>query len=143
MMRWKPYRTLLSAAVVMAGALAVPASASAATDDSFTKCTDTWACDGRVRFVDYGEGKPGGGKNDDYIVCEDNFSYYTIGCWVWLDGNLQGGVESGGDGAVVWEPKAGWNVKKGQYVGIKVCYRYDFDNDWMSCAQETRRSFDG
>jgi hypothetical protein len=141
--------TMLAGAAMMAGAILVhPAPAFAAVDDSIATCTDDGllgGCNGRVRFVDHGPGKPGGGDNDDYIVCEDNSSEYVIGCWLWHNGDYRGGVLSSDDNAVVWEPSARWNVKGGEKVRIKVCLqRLPIEPEgWGDCTEKTRKSVDG
>jgi hypothetical protein len=144
-MRSKWLRALVGAAVVASVTFVGPAPARAATDDSFSKCTQGKPCAGRVRFVDSGPGKPGGGNNDDYIVCEDNSGWYVVGCWLWHKGRYEGGVVSSGDSNVVWEPYAKWNVKKGDKIKIKVCLEYPpiTDDGWASCDEAERISADG
>ncbi|MFC7279256.1 hypothetical protein ACFQS1_35290 [Paractinoplanes rhizophilus] len=116
--------TILSTVILATVVLASPARAG--TNDSFQVCsqwTNNASC---VEFVDYGEGKPGGGKNDDYILIHQYDPYAAYGVWgyAWLDGKYLG-AKFNGSGyyapAVVWDPFPGGNVKGGQYIGLKVC----------------------
>jgi hypothetical protein len=70
-MRLKHVLSSAAATALTGAALAViPGSpALAAVNDDFS-ATVAGGC-GTVNFIDYGEGKPGGGNNDDYFVIHD------------------------------------------------------------------------
>ena len=110
------------AAVSAGAALAVgiaAAPAQAATDILEVQTTD-WC--GTVRFIDYGEGAPGGGPNDDYTEISDNCSDgHGVRAWAWLDGTALGSKYHGGGvtETVVWDPFG--NVAPGGFIGLKVC----------------------
>jgi hypothetical protein len=137
-----------AAAVALWGAPAAQARtvadpSAAAVDDSFTVWT-TDAC-GSADFIDYGEGAPGGGSNDDYIevwdTCGDT---HGVRAYAWLDGTYLGSRYNG-NGAweyVVWDPFG--NVTAGQSVGLKICL-VDGANDTTpsKCDEMTSTSVDG
>ncbi|WP_143662126.1 hypothetical protein [Streptomyces glaucescens] len=118
----------------------------AQVDDSFT--VETLDGCGAADFVDHGEGAPGGGSNDDYIVLHDYCSD-GHGTRVWLyypsTGNQYGSVYNGNGLAgepVIWDPFG--NVVAGQVVALEVCL-VDGRNDYSGalCGEGQRTSADG
>jgi hypothetical protein len=94
--------------------------------------------------VDYGEGKPGGGNNDDYIAIHDLANDNEgIKAYAWISGNYQGmGYNGRGAGScVVWDPFP--NVKPGECVGLMVCRANGPKGDPYSCGEFTQCSTDG
>lgn len=95
----------------------------AAWDDSREVYSSADLC-GKAEFVDYGEGAPGGGMNDDYIVVSDGCpDFHGAKAWAWLDGVLLGSRYNGNgyESSVVWDPFPGGNVAEGEEIGLKVC----------------------
>jgi hypothetical protein len=134
------------AVAAVAAVLGIGASpATAATNDSFAFSTVGLGC-GHVAFVDYGEGAPGGGNNDDYVVISDECSDgHGVKAYAWLNGVYLGSRYNGNGkfGAdVVWDPFG--NVVGGQSVGLKLCL-VDGSSDPTpsACNQATRTSVDG
>ncbi|MCE6996271.1 hypothetical protein LZG04_15915 [Saccharothrix sp. S26] len=82
--------------------------ASAAHDDGF----EVWTLDGcgSVEFVDYGEGAPGGGSNDDYAIVHDYCSEgHGVLASTWVDIYALGSKYNGNGLAgapVIWDPHA-------------------------------------
>lgn len=153
-------RAALAAAAIAsiaASALAAPAAAQTITegsgdepvdgpgvmvDDSFAVTTLDWC--GYGEFVDYGEGKPGGGKNDDYIRIADNCADgYSIRAQVWVD-DVSQGVRINDNGYwgedVIWDPFP--NVKPGQVVELEICLT-DSSGGHYECAEQGDVSTDG
>src|SRR5687768_8781124 len=102
--------TLSMTFAVSAGLLAAASPASAAVNDDHTVTTwdEVWDCQGgRLDFVDYGEGAPGGGMNDDYFIVRDTCANGdgVLGK-VYVNGVLQGTkYHGGGSGtSVIWDP---------------------------------------
>ncbi|NEY33624.1 hypothetical protein GTU99_15700 [Streptomyces sp. PRKS01-65] len=136
----------LAAATMLFGTQA----AVAATNDSFAVGTTNGGC-GTVNFVDYGEGAPGGGNNDDYLVihdyCSDGrgvraYAWLTFGGETHYLGARNNTNGLAGD-AVVWDPFADWgNVEAGDLVGLKVCL-FDSNNTLSRCAEKSQLSVDG
>ncbi|MFE4173888.1 hypothetical protein ACFRR7_17885 [Streptomyces sp. NPDC056909] len=126
-----------------AQAQTVAAPSAVAADDSFM----VWTTDlcGSADFIDYGEGAPGGGSNDDYIevwdTCGDG---HGVRAYAWLDGTYLGSKYNGNGNLqyVVWDPFG--NVTAGQSVGLKICL-VDGANDTTpsNCDESTRTSEDG
>ncbi|MGH8793560.1 MAG: hypothetical protein ACRDXX_13065 [Stackebrandtia sp.] len=109
-------------------------------DDSFwTETTDSCGIAG---FIDYGEGKPGGGNNDDYIeITDDCPDGAGVRARVWVDDDYQGKAYStGGWGeTVVWDPFP--NVKPGEIVDLEVCMVDD--GDVYECGSAWNGPIDG
>lgn len=116
----------------------------ASVNDNFSVST-TDGC-GRVDFVDFGEGAPGGGSNDDYLVIHDLCGDgHGVKAWAWRNGILLGSRYNGnglaGD-AVIWDPFG--NVVPGDAVGLEVCLVDGTDDPSPSkCGSATRVSVDG
>jgi hypothetical protein len=130
-----------------------PHAASATVDDGFAVASLSNKCfeGGLATYVDYGEGLPGGGKNDDYITitdeCKDN---HGVKAWAWLNGTcLEGchGVYNGsgaGKVTLVWDPFPNGNVREGDSVGLKICsVDGDTDPTPTGCDSGTIWSVDG
>ncbi|MEJ3747841.1 hypothetical protein WEI85_31685 [Actinomycetes bacterium KLBMP 9797] len=121
----------MTMAAVVAVVVASASPATAATDDSRIVRTDPPGYCGAISFVDYGDGWPGGGNNDDYVevwdLCPDHDG---VKAWVWLDGTLLHEYYNphGVDTRVLGDPFPNGDVKKGDYVGLKVCI-VDGEND--------------
>ncbi|MFI8254967.1 hypothetical protein [Streptomyces filamentosus] len=121
-------------------------AAVAATDDSFAVSTTSGGC-GAVNFVDYGEGAPGGGANDDYLVIHDYCGDGRgVRAYAWID-DIYLGAKNNTNGlngsAVVWDPFADYgNIIAGDRVGIKVCL-FDSAGTLSRCAEASRVSVDG
>jgi hypothetical protein len=126
---------------------AVPAFA---TDNSFVVWTGT-TCDnvaagftqGFGTFKDYGEGAPGGGNNDDYIIISDScFDGDSVAAYAWENGTYLGGKVNakGGGTNVVWDPFG--NVEAGHTVGLKVCL-WTSSRGPFFCTSTTRTITDG
>lgn len=116
-----------------------------AVDDSFSVSTTGGGC-GKVDFVDFGEGAPGGGSNDDYLVIHDLCSDgHGVKAWAWLNGILLGSRYNGNGLAgdpVIWDPFG--NVLPGDSIGLKVCLVDGSDDPSpSSCGSLTRTSSDG
>jgi hypothetical protein len=142
-----------AASVVATTLVAVPAAA--AVNDGF----DVWTADGgcgMVEFVDYGEGWPGGGNNDDYLIIHDYCADgHGVKAWAWLTENTsQGSLEFylggryNGNGeagaAVLWDPFADLGVEGGDKVTLKVCLSDgDSDPTPFNCKTGSRTSADG
>ncbi|MGW4021938.1 hypothetical protein [Streptomyces sp. NPDC005009] len=134
--------TAVAAATMLFGTQA----AVAATNDSFAVGTTSGGC-GVVNFVDYGEGAPGGGNNDDYLVIHDYCGDGKgVRAYAWID-DIYLGAKNNTNGlagsAVVWDPFKDWgNIIAGDRVGIKVCL-FDSNNTLSRCAEASRVSADG
>ncbi|MFC8495136.1 hypothetical protein ACFUJU_30970 [Streptomyces sp. NPDC057235] len=120
-------------------------SLSAAVDDSFDVSTTDYC--GGADFIDYGEGAPGGGSNDDFIYIRDYCADgHGVRAWAWLDGVYLGsryyGGGAAGGGALSWDPFG--NVLAGQSIGVKVCL-VDGSGDTTgdNCNSHTQTSIDG
>lgn len=129
----------LASASVQASTESPGGDASTAVDDGFVVISAVTKpgglCDigsGWAEYVDYGEGAPGGGSNDDYVIVGDGCADgHGIKAWAWLDdtclescaGRYVGG---GAESSVVWDPLG--NVAPGQWVALKVCW-VDGSND--------------
>lgn len=116
-------RTLAVLAAVVTATVTFASPARAAYDDGFLLCTPEGVYGACARFVDYGEGWPGGGNNDDYVVLHDyNPDGYGTKAYAWLNGRYLGWKYNGNGYAgdpVLWDPFG--NVIKGDYIGLKVC----------------------
>jgi hypothetical protein len=146
-MRTALKRILPTAAITAAAVVAMASPASAAYDDSFEVYTQD-GC-GSVEFVDYGEGAPGGGSNDDYLVvhdyCSDGHGVLAI---AWIDIYSMGSKYNGNGLAgspVIWDPYVNrGNVFAGETIGLQVCLVDGANDDTpFSCDEEERVSVDG
>lgn len=133
---------------VAASALVVTGgSAAAANDDQYVTNWDYYnECSaGRLDFVDYGEGAPGGGMNDDYLVVRDTCANGdgVLGR-AYRDGVLLGTKYNGGGSgtSVVWDPFG--NVLANEVIRIDICSA-DGPTDYLGfeCNSITFRSIDG
>jgi hypothetical protein len=128
----KPWKARVAWVSVVAaatvGVLVTTAGPAAAFNDSFNVLT-TDEC-GIAGFVDYGEGAPGGGNNDDYIVVNDWCGdHHGVMAYAWITHPNQAtqylGDKYDGNGGtgdpVYWDPFPSNNVKTGDLVGLKVC----------------------
>jgi hypothetical protein len=124
----------------------------AAINDDFSLST-TDGC-GRVDFVDFGPGEPGGGDNDDYLVihdlCGDHHGVLVSADLVTGDGVLfDFGDKYNGNGlagdAIIWDP---WhsigNVVKDDVIELDICLS-DGPTDPIlpTCAAKHKTSKDG
>lgn len=134
--------------VAAAGALVVASGpAAAANDDHYVTNWDSYQqCSaGRLDFVDYGEGAPGGGMNDDYLVVKDTCANGdgVLGR-AFVDGRLvDTRYHGGGSGSsVVWDPFG--NVLANQVIKMEICSA-DGPDDYLGfeCNRTTFRSIDG
>jgi hypothetical protein len=139
---------LATAALVTSGVLtlvAAPADAAAASDTfaiaTAGPCTqdDFLPYEGFAQFQDYGDGAPGGGKNDDYIYVGDSCPNGDgVKAWAWVDGAPKGSKYNG-NGAytnVVWDPLG--NLKDGQSIGLKICSVNGTNGTPYHCQSVTR-----
>jgi len=156
---WRTHERPSTAARIGAGVAAVfgvaamASPASAATDDTFTvetadRGTVCQGGGGGAYFVDFGDGEPGGGSNDDYIevhdFCPDG---HGVRAWAWLNGDPLGSkYDGGGTGsAVIWDPfKEFGNVNAGDTVKMRVCL-VDGSSDTTPsfCTEKSHQSVDG
>jgi hypothetical protein len=147
--------TLMAAAITSAVLLPLAAGpAQASVEDGFYVGTTDFCGEGD--YVDYGEGLPGGGMNDDYIEVTDRCTdHHGVKVWAWLtrDGvkHYLGGAYDpygnifAGNPSMIWDPFQSWgNVQANDYVGLKTCL-VDGDNDPTpsKCNSETWQSHDG
>jgi len=102
---------------------------------------------GVISFIDYGPGKPGNGKpNDDYVQIWDTCdNKHGVKGWAWINGKLKGEKYNGTGSQskpVIWDPFG--NVKKGDYIGLKIC-EVDGNGDRTPgpCNEGSSRSRDG
>lgn len=128
--------------------------ASAATSDNFSAhTTDSGHC-GYVNFIDYGEGAPGGGNNNDYLVVHDYCADgHGVKAWVWWydsSGTLlyYGSAYNGNSAAgapVYWDPFAALgNTIKGDRISLKVCLSDgNSDPTASNCGTASHVSADG
>jgi len=112
---------LLTSAAVLSATLLMASPAAAAYDDGFTVPT-TDGC-GRVDFVDYGEGAPGGGNNDDYLVihdfCADGHGVRAFALYNYASlGSKYNGNGLAGS-PVVWDPIG--NIGANEVISVRVC----------------------
>ncbi|MEU7841375.1 hypothetical protein AB0B39_10415 [Micromonospora sp. NPDC049114] len=140
--------TMSMAIAAVAGALVVgasPASAAGNDDHDVTYWDDYAMCEGgRLDFVDYGEGAPGGGMNDDYFVVRDTCANGdgVLGR-VYVNGVLRGTRYNGGGSgsSVIWDPA---QVYANDVVRMEICgANGPQDYSGYSCASNTFRSIDG
>ena len=130
-----------------------PARAGGIPDDNVVKTTD--GC-GQVRFFDYGDGLPGGGPNDDYLMVSDRCTdHHGVKVWAWLTHNgvknYLGGSYDGfgnvleGKPYMFWDPfKDETNVRPTDYVGLKICLVDGNDDPSPArCESATWQSLDG
>ncbi|WP_156077262.1 hypothetical protein [Saccharothrix sp. NRRL B-16314] len=117
-------RVLTMLTVTTAVVMLSVSPASAAYDDSF----EVWTLDGcgSVEFVDYGEGAPGGGGNDDYAIVHDYCSDgHGVLAYAWVDIYALGTKYNGNGLAgapVIWDPYAvRSNVFAGETIRLRVC----------------------
>ncbi|WP_433553471.1 hypothetical protein ACQP08_09605 [Micromonospora zamorensis] len=141
-------RTLAVLMTVVTGTVTFASPAQAADNDSFLLCALGEASGACVRFVDYGEGAPGGGMNDDYAVVHDLLADGKgTRAYAWLNGRYLGSKYNGNGYAgdpVVWDPFG--NVPGNSYVGLKVCLSWGPDDpntyeEW--CNERTIYTVDG
>ncbi|MGW3678317.1 hypothetical protein [Streptomyces prasinus] len=132
-----------TSAVAAAAMLFSTQAAVAATNDSFTVGTTGGGC-GVVNFVDYGEGWPGGGNNDDYLSIYDSCGDKKgVRADAWLNGVYYGSKSNTGGltgDPVLWDPFG--DVWAGDAIGIKVCL-VDGNGALSKCNETTRWSVDG
>jgi hypothetical protein len=150
---WTLGRLSLTSALVAAVASA-SAPPAAGYEDTFGVLT-VWKCEshgaraGRAIFVDHGPGVPGNGKsNDDYVVIDDFCKdHHGVKAWAWRNGALLGSKYNGkgNNGRVIWDPfGTDNNIKKGDYIGLKVCIVDGPSGPpFPGCTEGTRRSVDG
>jgi hypothetical protein len=138
----------LSTVVVTAiSAVALSASPAAAAHDDYMFVETTDVC-GSADFIDWGQGAPGGGDNDDYIDIDDDCGDGKgVKAWAWLNGTALGSKYHGAGAhtSVTWDPFAArGNVSAGDRVGIKVCL-VDGSSDPTPtrCAEKSMTSVDG
>jgi hypothetical protein len=151
------------AVIALSAALVIPSSADAAIDDSFTVTTiPTPDCAsvpfpqpadyepaGAARYVDYGPGSPANpANNDDYIVVADICSEGDgVKAWAWLNGkcleSCAGRYVHGVGATSYWDPFPDGEVKKGGYVGLKVCSVDGNSGPPYNCLSHTGYSDDG
>lgn len=129
------FARIAGAAFASAAFIAVTATGASAddktgrgVDDGFTVATQNDA--GYAQYVDYGEGKPGGGNNDDYIEIDDTWADgWDI--WVRVSQNGDSHEKVYDDGpwsdVLIWDPFRHNNVKPGDEIEIEVCL-YDSDS---------------
>ncbi|MCO1594491.1 hypothetical protein M8C17_04870 [Micromonospora sp. RHAY321] len=122
-----------------------PAAAAYNDDHYVTLWDDNASCQaGRLDFVDYGEGAPGGGMNDDYFVVRDTCAngdgvlgrVYVNG--VLIDTQYNGG---GSGSSIIWDPA---QVYANDVVRMDICGA-NGPEDYLgySCTPTTFRSQDG
>jgi hypothetical protein len=114
-------------AAAATAALLVTTAPAFASSDSFTIFTsDSKGCGGAA-YIDYGDGAPGGGSNDDYVnIYDDCPDHHGVIAYAWLNGAYLGwaydGYGSEDSIVLVWDPfKPYGNVHNGDSVGLKVC----------------------
>ncbi|MCF0092895.1 hypothetical protein [Micromonospora sp. MH99] len=140
--------TMSMAVTAVAGALVVgasPASAAGNDDHYVTYWDDYTMCQaGRLDFVDYGEGAPGGGMNDDYFVVKDTCANGdgVLGR-VYVNGVLRDTKYNGGGSgsSVIWDPA---QVYANDVVRMEICGA-NGPTDYLgySCNYTTFQSIDG
>ena len=119
-------RNLAAASAIGLGAsLVIAPTAAFAYNDSFLVET-TNGC-GSAEFIDYGEGAPGGGNNDDYMVvhdyCADGRGVAAV---VYLNGSYWASTynSNGAAGAAkIWDPFQSWNeadLRAGDRIKVEV-----------------------
>ncbi|NUT99382.1 MAG: hypothetical protein HOY78_45985 [Saccharothrix sp.] len=135
--------------VGVAGAVVItasPASAAVNDDHSVTNWDYYNKCQaGRLDFVDYGEGAPGGGMNDDYLVVRDTCANGDgVLARVYRNDVLLGAKYHGGGNntSVVWDPFG--NVVANDIIRMQICSA-DGPDDYsgFECQETTFRSVDG
>lgn len=142
------------AAASIGTVLLVSNPALAGYNDGFA-ATTTNSC-GSAIFVDHGEGAPGGGSNDDYILVRDNCSdSHGVRAWAWVTeqtstGPIEYSVGSkyNGNGVagadVVWDPFLDGNVRRGDTVRLKICLvDGSGDTTGSACGSARHTSVDG
>jgi hypothetical protein len=139
-------RLLAVATTVFAGLFFTAGPAAAADDSWWIESLADAPCSigGRALFVDNGEGAPGGGNNDDYIVLEDWCrNSQGVKAYAWLDGKYLGSKYWGGGWGTgtTWDPFG--NVTGGQSVGMKICNTNGPSGSPWGCVSGTRKSIDG
>ena len=118
-------RTFSALALAATAVVGTASQASAEYDDSKT----VWTTDrcGSFEFVDYGEGEPGGGPDDDYMLvrdhCDDGFHVrgdVWVG-WSWYGVAYQRGGPSAAP--LYWDPFAEEEdeLVAGSRFGFPVC----------------------
>ncbi|RAO51600.1 hypothetical protein LUPAC06_06285 [Micromonospora saelicesensis] len=132
----------VTAALVATGS---PAFAAHNDNSDMTLWDDNASCQaGRIEFVDYGEGAPGGGMNDDYFVVSDTCANGdgVLGR-VYVNGVLIGTRYNGGGSgsSVIWDPA---QVYANDVVRMDICTA-NGPEDYLGypCASRTFRSVDG
>ncbi|MGW4683066.1 hypothetical protein ACWEOS_31785 [Micromonospora taraxaci] len=132
----------VTAALVATGS---PASAAVNDDDNVTTWDYNKMCQaGRLDFVDYGEGAPGGGMNDDYFVVRDTCANGDgVLARVYVNGVLAGTrYNGGGNGSsIIWDPA---QVYANDVVEMRICGAMGpNDTSGYSCVPKVFRSVDG
>jgi hypothetical protein len=145
-------------AAAIAATIVMASSATAAVNDDFTALTSD-GC-GAANFIDYGEGAPGGGGNDDYIAIYDYCGdTHGVKAWAWITTQSTAGPitwplgsKYNGNGlegsAVIWDPFRDFNpdgnVLAGQKVRVRVCLvDGNSDSSPSNCGEATHTSVDG
>ncbi|MEH1163765.1 hypothetical protein V6V47_00095 [Micromonospora sp. CPCC 205539] len=132
----------VAAALLGAGS---PASAAVNDDHAVTAWDAGNSCQaGILNFVDYGEGAPGGGMNDDYFVLRDTCGNNDgVMALVYVDDVLKGYKYNGGGSgsSVIWDPT---QVYANDVVRMEICGADGPDDTRGSyCRSTTFRSVDG
>lgn len=139
----------LSMAFAVTAALVATGSPAFAAhnDNAETTVWDDYAgCQGgRIEFIDYGEGAPGGGMNDDYFVVTDTCANAKgVRARVWVNGVLVGGSKYNGGGSgssVIWDPA---QIYANDVVKMEICAANGpSDYSGLPCDDTTFRSVDG
>lgn len=142
------------AAASIGAVLLLSNPAFAAYNDGFA-ATTTNSC-GSAIFVDHGEGAPGGGTNDDYILIRDNCSdSHGVRASAWVTEHTSAGdltyslgSKYNGNGVagadVVWDPFIEGNVRPGDTVKLRICLvDGSGDTTGSKCGSASHTSVDG
>ncbi|MEU6021231.1 hypothetical protein [Micromonospora sp. NPDC047134] len=133
-------------AVAVGVLVATGSPAAAANDDHYVTTWDSFkGCQaGRLDFVDYGEGAPGGGMNDDYFIVRDTCANGDgVLAYVYLNGVQRGTKYNGGGSgtSIIWDPV---QVYAGDEVRMVICEANGpSDYQGYNCQPSTFRSIDG
>ncbi|MGW1450471.1 hypothetical protein ACWCO3_19615 [Micromonospora sp. NPDC002411] len=133
----------VSTALVAAGS---PAFAAHNDNNETTLWDDNAQCQaGLIEFIDYGEGAPGGGMNDDYFVVTDTCANGEgVRARVYVNGVLVGGSKYNGGGSgssVIWDPA---QIYANDVVKMEICAANGpQDYSGLPCDDRTFRSVDG
>ncbi|MER7420520.1 hypothetical protein ABT346_27695 [Micromonospora peucetia] len=150
MMRTFVKRAVLPLVAALTAILAL-ASPAQAQDDSWSVYTTGSTNGGRVDFIDYGPGAPGGGNNDDYLEIYDlRADGHGVQVWAWLHGKYLGTKYNGNGEShsdpLIWDPYKIFpnNVAAGERIGLKICLVNGPDNLIQStCGSYEWHSQDG